>query len=142
MVVQKVKCLKSPRGTSTDNNAASVRSRNSVIQGNQIFVWNRKIARSNEAYVDKKYHIPFNPPPNEVNFIGGLGKNRGNPRSKVILFVLHQSIQPQKPIDKKILGSNLRSGASEQNNTNTANFQHEKPKSHRSLFYKTVGGDE
>lgn len=39
--------------------------------------------RADQPYTEHKYHIPFNPPPNEVNFVGGLGKNRGHRRSKV-----------------------------------------------------------
>lgn len=46
-------------------------------------MWNRESNTRNKPYHDKNYHIPYNPPPNEVNFIGGLGKNRGNLRSKV-----------------------------------------------------------
>lgn len=94
MGLQQIISVKSTsRQTSIENGAASVRSRKSVIQGSRIFVWDRKVARSDEPYADKKYHIPFNPPPNEVNYIGGLGKNRGNPRSKVhSLFIpyLHE----------------------------------------------------
>lgn len=39
--------------------------------------------RSDQPYIEHKYHIPFNPPPNEVNFVGGVGTNRGHRRSKV-----------------------------------------------------------
>lgn len=85
MVLEKMKSMKSTsRKTSVENNPASFGSRKSVIQGSRIFVWDRKVARTDEPYADGKYHIPFNPPPNEVNFIGGLGQNRGNCRSKVI----------------------------------------------------------
>lgn len=39
--------------------------------------------KSVHPYHDHKYEIPFNPPPNEVNFMGGLGMKKGNRRSKV-----------------------------------------------------------
>lgn len=53
------------------------------LKGSRAFVWDREKGRSDQPYPDQAYHIPFDPPPNEVNFIGGLGKRSGNIRSRV-----------------------------------------------------------
>lgn len=53
------------------------------MKGSPAFVWNNEITRTDEPYHDKRYHIPYDLPPNEVNFVGGLGKIKGNARSKV-----------------------------------------------------------
>ncbi|XP_055544407.1 uncharacterized protein LOC129729680 [Wyeomyia smithii] len=58
-------------------------SRKSVIQGTKNFVWEREDLSSNLPYIDHRYDIPFNRPPNEVNFLGGLGSKKPHFRSKV-----------------------------------------------------------
>ncbi|XP_058447607.1 uncharacterized protein LOC131427993 [Malaya genurostris] len=61
----------------------STSSKKSVIQGTKNFVWDREDLSSNLPYKDRNYEIPFNPPPNEVNFLGGLGSKKAHYRSKV-----------------------------------------------------------
>lgn len=56
------------------------------VQGPQSLAWNNEEVRTDMPYYDKRYHIPYNPPPNEVNYIDGLGKKVGNPRSTVSIF--------------------------------------------------------
>ncbi|XP_049279578.1 uncharacterized protein LOC125761983 [Anopheles funestus] len=58
-------------------------SHRSVLQGTKNFVWNREEISSNLPYHNHNYEIPFNKPPNEVNFMGGLGSKKPNFRSKV-----------------------------------------------------------
>ncbi|XP_065075827.1 uncharacterized protein LOC135699474 [Ochlerotatus camptorhynchus] len=58
-------------------------SRKSVLQGTKNFVWDREELSSNLPYFNNNYEIPFNRPPNEVNFLGGLGSNKAHYRSKV-----------------------------------------------------------
>ncbi|XP_038114441.1 uncharacterized protein LOC6031413 [Culex quinquefasciatus] len=58
-------------------------SRKSVLQGTKNFVWDREELSSNLPYRDHNYDIPFNRPPNEVNFLGGLGSKKPHFRSKV-----------------------------------------------------------
>ncbi|XP_062703462.1 uncharacterized protein LOC109424235 [Aedes albopictus] len=58
-------------------------SRKSVLQGTKNFVWDREDLCSNQPYFNRNYEIPFNRPPNEVNFLGGLGSNKAHYRSKV-----------------------------------------------------------
>ncbi|XP_053697764.1 uncharacterized protein LOC128744635 [Sabethes cyaneus] len=58
-------------------------SRKSVIQGTKNFVWEREDLSSNLPYIDHRFEIPFNRPPNEVNFLGGLGSKKPHFRSKV-----------------------------------------------------------
>ncbi|EAT39153.1 AAEL009019-PA [Aedes aegypti] len=58
-------------------------SRKSVLQGTKNFVWDREELSSNLPYFNRNYEIPFNRPPNEVNFLGGLGSNKAHYRSKV-----------------------------------------------------------
>lgn len=55
------------------------------IKGSPAFVWNNEVTRTDAPYYDKRYHIPYDLPPNEVNFVGGLGRPKGNPRSKVCI---------------------------------------------------------
>lgn len=44
----------------------------------------RNVVSSTMPYADKKYSLnTYNPPANEINFMGGLGKQIGNVRSKV-----------------------------------------------------------
>ncbi|XP_052898004.1 uncharacterized protein LOC128304805 [Anopheles moucheti] len=58
-------------------------SHRSVLQGTKNFVWNREEISSNLPYHNHNYEIPFNKPPNEVNFMGGLGSKKPNFRSKL-----------------------------------------------------------
>ncbi|XP_035777910.1 uncharacterized protein LOC118459012 [Anopheles albimanus] len=58
-------------------------SHRSVIQGTKNFVWNREELSSNLPYYNHNYEIPFNRPPNEVNFMGGLGSKKAHFRSKL-----------------------------------------------------------
>ncbi|XP_050078972.1 uncharacterized protein LOC126565806 [Anopheles maculipalpis] len=58
-------------------------SHRSVLQGTKNFVWNREEVSSNLPYHNHNYEIPFNKPPNEVNFMGGLGSKKPNFRSKL-----------------------------------------------------------
>ncbi|XP_055596353.1 uncharacterized protein LOC129746617 [Uranotaenia lowii] len=58
-------------------------SRKSVLQGTKNFVWDREEISSNQPYFDRNYENPYNRPPNEVNFLGGLGNKKPNFRSKV-----------------------------------------------------------
>uniref|UniRef100_A0A182T3D8 Uncharacterized protein n=1 Tax=Anopheles maculatus TaxID=74869 RepID=A0A182T3D8_9DIPT len=58
-------------------------SHRSVLQGTKNFVWNREEITSNLPYHNHNYEIPFNKPPNEVNFMGGLGSKKPNFRSKL-----------------------------------------------------------
>uniref|UniRef100_A0A182P5S6 DUF4200 domain-containing protein n=1 Tax=Anopheles epiroticus TaxID=199890 RepID=A0A182P5S6_9DIPT len=51
--------------------------------GTKNFVWNREEVSSNLPYHNHNYEIPFNKPPNEVNFMGGLGSKKPNYRSKL-----------------------------------------------------------
>uniref|UniRef100_A0A182J1Z9 Uncharacterized protein n=1 Tax=Anopheles atroparvus TaxID=41427 RepID=A0A182J1Z9_ANOAO len=51
--------------------------------GTKNFVWNREEVSSNLPYFNHNYEIPFNRPPNEVNFMGGLGSKNPNFRSKL-----------------------------------------------------------
>uniref|UniRef100_A0A182KEF2 Uncharacterized protein n=1 Tax=Anopheles christyi TaxID=43041 RepID=A0A182KEF2_9DIPT len=62
---------------------ASASSHRSVLQGTKNFVWNREEVSSNLPYHNHNYEIPFNKPPNEVNFMGGLGSKKPNYRSKL-----------------------------------------------------------
>lgn len=52
-------------------------------QGSPAFVWDNEAVRTDQPYADKRYHVAHNPPPNEVNFVNGLGKTKGNQRSQV-----------------------------------------------------------
>lgn len=54
-----------------------------AIKGSPAFVWNNEVTRTDAPYYDKRYHIAYDLPPNEVNFVGGLGRPKGNARSKV-----------------------------------------------------------
>ncbi|XP_035906981.1 uncharacterized protein LOC118509865 [Anopheles stephensi] len=58
-------------------------SHRSVLQGTKNFVWNREEISSNLPYHNHNYEIPYNKPPNEVNFMGGLGSKKPNFRSKL-----------------------------------------------------------
>ncbi|XP_053665487.1 uncharacterized protein LOC128714636 [Anopheles marshallii] len=58
-------------------------SHRSVLRGTKNFVWNREEISSNLPYHNHNYEIPFNKPPNEVNFMGGLGSKKPNFRSKL-----------------------------------------------------------
>ncbi|XP_058060514.1 uncharacterized protein LOC131211161 [Anopheles bellator] len=58
-------------------------SHRSVIQGTKNFVWNREETSSNLPYYNHNYDTPFNRPPNEVNFMGGLGSKKPHFRSKL-----------------------------------------------------------
>ncbi|XP_053676366.1 uncharacterized protein LOC128726576 [Anopheles nili] len=58
-------------------------SHRSVLQGTKNFVWNREEVSSNLPYHNHNYDIPFNRPPNEVNFMGGLGSRKAHHRSKL-----------------------------------------------------------
>uniref|UniRef100_A0A8W7PBG0 Uncharacterized protein n=1 Tax=Anopheles coluzzii TaxID=1518534 RepID=A0A8W7PBG0_ANOCL len=61
----------------------STSSHRSVLQGTKNFVWNREEVSSNLPYQNHNYEIPYNKPPNEVNFMGGLGSKKPNYRSKL-----------------------------------------------------------
>ncbi|KAJ6643216.1 hypothetical protein Bhyg_08173 [Pseudolycoriella hygida] len=73
----------SSQSESNLNHFPSVRSRKSVLKGSPAFVWSNEVTRTDEPYYDKRYHIPHDLPPNEVNFVGGLGKIKGHARSKL-----------------------------------------------------------
>ncbi|XP_058826464.1 uncharacterized protein LOC131686231 [Topomyia yanbarensis] len=71
-------------GTSMRNASKfTTSSRKSVIQGTKNFVWDREDLSSNLPYRNRNYEIPFNRPPNEINFLGGLGSKKPHYRSKV-----------------------------------------------------------
>lgn len=53
------------------------------MQGSPPFIWDTEQLRSDQPYADGKYKLAHNPPPNEVNFVGGIGSKFGRTRSKV-----------------------------------------------------------
>lgn len=68
---------------SDSDHKISNRSRNSVLKGAPCFIWDKGLQRTTESYFNKNFKEGFNKPPNEVNFLKGLGPNKGNLRNKV-----------------------------------------------------------
>lgn len=72
---------KDGHGTSLTPNVTKGKRITSTIQS---ILEPRYVVSSTMPYADKKYSLNvYNPPANEINFMGGLGKKIGNVRSKV-----------------------------------------------------------